>query len=55
MDVHLKNKYIDSKAHTLELPLYPYFQYIPGIDLFIKHNMHLFHMAQWSLLKFTSQ
>ena len=45
MDVHLKNKYIDSKGQGQRLLLWHYFQYIPSIYLVIKYNMYLYNMA----------
>ena len=45
MDVHLKNKYIDSKAQAYGPLLWPYFQYVPSIYLVIKYNMYLYYMV----------
>ena len=47
MDVHLKNKYIDSKAQTYGLPLLHYFQYNAGITLVIKYNMYFYSVEKW--------
>ena len=51
MDVHWKNKLIESKAQALGLPLWHYFQYIPCGYLVIKYNMYFYSRTQWSLLK----